>query len=348
MPRPENAKETRSLFSTLKQLLFSPSPPPAQAAQVIAGRRRRPPRDEAAARLSPQEINATFYGLILGVQSTLESKPNSFERRVLRELERMVAADMSHSSLVPRLPAVMPRVMSTLRDRDSSAAQLAAELGRDAVLVSEVIRLSNSALYRVGGEITSLERAVFTLGRTGIRQLVANAAFRPLINLNAGYFTRLSGTLLWEQSEKTAIACDWMARQEQADRFHAYLAAIVQNVGLTVGLQVLDRNFNGNDVPRSQQFRDRLIRQSRILTLKIARQWAFPPAVLDALETQIEAPDGGEPPLLDAMLYLSDKLAKLHILASLGRIGSATQPQLRAPWQRLAGHCTSSYERMSA
>jgi HD-like signal output (HDOD) protein len=334
------------LFSSLKQLLFSPSTPPAGAAQPAPGRRRRPVRDQATALLSPQEIDAAFYGLILGVQSALESKPNSFERRVLRELERMVASDISHSSLVPRLPSVIPRVMSSLRDQDSSAAQLAAELGRDAVLVSEVIRLSNSALYRVGAEITSLERGVFTLGRTGIRQLVANAAFKPLINLNAGYFTHLSGTLLWEQSEKTAIGCDWMARQEQADRFHAYLAAIVQNVGLTVGLQVLDRNFDGKEVPHSQQFRERLIRQSRILTLKIARQWAFPPAVLDALEAQIEAPGSGEPPLLDAILFLSDKLAKLHILACQGRISGASQ--LRVPWQRLTGHCTTGYERLSA
>lgn len=333
------------MFSALKQLLFSPSPQPARAAQPMPGRKRRAARDPATALLSAQEIDATFYGLILGVQSALESKPNSFERRVLRELERMVASDISHSSLVPRLPSVMPRVMSTLRDQDSSAAQLAAELGRDAVLVSEVIRLSNSALYRVGGEITSLERAVFTLGRTGIRQLVANAAFKPLINLNAGYFTRLSGTLLWEQSEKTAIGCDWMARQERADRFHAYLAAIVQNVGLTVGLQVLDRHFDGKEVPHSQQFRERLIRQSRILTLKIARQWAFPPAVLDALEAQIDIPDSGEPPLLDAILFLSDKLAKLQILVRQERISGAAQ--LRVPWRRLAGHCSTVCERLS-
>lgn len=339
------------MLSVLKQLFYSPAPAARAhgARPVAAGRGHRQAQDEAAAvRMSPADIDAAFYGLILGVTSTLDSRPNSFEVRVLRALGRLLGADISHASLVPRLPAVIPRIMNTLRDEASSAAQLAAELGRDAVLVSEVIRLSNSPLYRTGREIVSLERAVFTLGRTGIRQLVVNAAFKPLINLNAGYFTRLSGTLLWEQSEKTAIVCDGMAREEQADRFHAYLMAIVQNVGLTVGLQVLDRNFDGSEVPHSQQFRERLIRQSRLLSLKIARQWAFPGAVLDALEAQIDWGETAGSSKLDAMLYVADKFTKLHMLSAQGRIGGATAPLMDVPQQRLAAYCTACSERLSA
>jgi len=250
---------------------------------------------------------------------------------------------------VPRLPAVMPRVMSTLRDETSSAARLAAELGRDAVLVSEVIRLSNSPYYRTGGKITSLERAVFALGRTGIRQLVANAAFKPLINLNAGYFTRLSGTLLWEQSEKAAVVCDCMARGGKADRFHAYLAAIVHNVGMTVALQVLDRHFEGRDVPRSQQFRERLVRQSRVLSLKIARQWEFPQPVLDALQAQLESSGSAQLPSLAAILSLADTLARLHILSRQGRIsGRAALAKLDLPCSPLTARCAECYALLSA
>lgn len=341
----------QSLFSTLKQLLFSAPVPAEPARQMSPGRRgKRPVHVRAdAARLSPAEIDTAFYGLILGVQSALDTRPNKFESRVLRELDRLIVADISHSSLVPRLPAVIPRVMGTLRDQDSSSAQLAAELGRDAVLVSEVLRLSNSPYYRVGKEITSLEGAVFTLGRTGIRQLVINAAFKPLINLNAGYFTRLSGTLLWEQSEKTAVVCDCMAKEERVDRFHAYLMAVVQNVGLTVGLQVLDRNFDGKDVPRSQQFRERLIRQSRVLSAKIARQWAFPDEVVEALEAQIDSsPDIERLPALAAMLYFGDKLAKLHVLVSQGRIDGGALPRFRISRQRLTEYCSTCYQRLSA
>lgn len=341
------------MFSALKQFLF-PSPPPVEPAvreRAVAASRQRGGRaaGSAAARLSPADIDAAFYGMVLGVQSALDAGPNAFESRVTRELERLLAADISHSSLVPRLPAVIPRVMKTLRDESSSAAQLAADLGRDAVLVSEVIRLSNSPYYRTGNEITSLERAVFALGRTGIRQLVANAAFKPLINLNAGYFTRLSGTLLWEQSEKAAVACDCMARAERVDRFHAYLMAIVQNVGMTVALQVLDSNFKGSEVPRSQQFRERLVRQSRVLSLKIARQWEFPSPVLDALQAQIDVADGVRLSGLAAILHIADVVAKTHILSRCGRIADGEiLAEVDLPELRLKAHLTDCYRRFSA
>jgi HD-like signal output (HDOD) protein len=297
--------------------------------------------------LSPDHIDDTFHGLVLGVNSMLERRPNGFESRVLRELDRLLAADVSHSDLVPRLPSVIPRIMTTLRDEDSSAAQLATELGRDAVLVSEVIRISNSAFYRVSSEIASLERAVVTLGRTGIRQLVANAAFRPLLNLNTGHFTKVAGTLLWDHSEKAAILCDCMAKYEKIDRFHAYLMAIVQNVGLTVALQILDRLFDGSEAPHTHAFRDQLIRKSRRLTILIARQWDFPPEVVNALESQSDNAAIAQLPLPGAILCAGDRLAKLHMLADRGRIGADTPSVIDLPHPRLSRHYESCYRLLS-
>ncbi len=335
------------MLSALKNLFCSPP--------LASGRPERPsPRNDrrernrkpaaAPAGVSGKEIDTAFYGLILGVQSPIDSKLNAFEKRVLRELDQLLAADVSRSRQVPRLPAVMPRVMGTLRDRSSSAADLAAEIGRDAVLVSEVIRLANSPYYRVGQEIASLERAVFVLGQAGIRQLVTNVAFKPLINLNSGYFTRLSGTILWDQSEKTALVCDCIARREKNDRFSAYLTGIVQNVGFTIALQILDRNFDGRQAPRSELFHQRLIKRARQLSWVIAREWGFPPGVLEALRSQVDA---GHRESSDNMLYAGDKLSKLYILSARGRFeGEAERIIGRMPGGR-AEACRACYEMLS-
>jgi HD-like signal output (HDOD) protein len=310
----------RELLSTLKKLFSSSrvnndrvvrTPPQARDRH---GGKGKP--GAGLAGISPAEIDAAFYGLVLGVQSPIDSSLNGFEKKALRELDRLLTSDIAHSNLVPRLPAVIPRVMGVLRDASSSSADLASQLGRDAVLVSEVIRLANSPYFRVGKQIASLERAVFVLGRVGVRQLVANAAFKPLINLTSGHFTKLSGTTLWDQSEKTAIACDCMAKAQRVDRFNAYLMAIVANVGFTVALQILDRNFDGSEAPHSKLFHERLINRSRELSWIIARQWGFPAVVLEALESQI---DTKQRQMLASMLYAGDKLSKVHILSSRGR-----------------------------
>ncbi len=306
------------MLSALKNL-FSPQPVQSERAAVapqgrIPGQKRAKP-DNGPVSISPEDIDAAFYGLILGVQSPIDSRLNPFEKNVLRQLDQLLASDISCSGLVPRLPAVIPQVMGTLRDQSSSSADLASQIGRDAVLVSEVIRLANSPYYRVHQKITTLERAVFSLGRVGVRQLIANAAFKPLINLNSGHFTKLSGTTLWNQSEKTAIACDCMAKQEKVDRFAAYLMAIVQNVGLTVALQILDRNFDGVHAPRSEEFHDRLFKRSRELSLLIATEWEFPESVLEAIDSQINAKHGQA---LGKILYVGDKFSKMHILSAQG------------------------------
>jgi len=338
------------MFSSLKRLFFAsqrPAPPPARPRPTSVHEKPGAALPDAPGiSLSPAQIDAAFYGLVLGVNSMLDREPNGFETRALRDLDRLLAADVTHSDLVPRLPAVIPRVMTALRDEDSSAADLAAELGRDAVLVSEVLRLSNSALYRAGKEITSLERAVFTLGRTGIRQLVANAALKPLLNPKSGHFSQLSGTLLWEQSEKAAVACDYLAKAEHVDRFHAYLTAIVQNVGFAVALQVLDRRFDGSEAPHSQRFREQWVKRSRRLAVLIADEWEFPPAVLDVLKGRSEERQPNQESMLDTVVHTGDLLAKAHLLSRRGRIDCKPTPAIELPAPRLARHIARCCERL--
>lgn len=340
------------MLANLKRLLFA-APAADRHQDVSAGLPARDARQTSGQPQSggipwaPAQIDAAFYGLVLGVNSMVDGKLNGFESGVLRGLDQLLNSDVAHSELVPRLPAVIPRVLTVLRDDDSSAADLALELGRDAVLVSEVIRLSNSPYYRVSQEITSLERAVFILGRTGVRQLVAHAAFRPLLNLNTGHFSRLAGTLLWDQSERAAIASDCMAKNVHVDRFQAYLGAIVQNVGFTVSLQVLDKRFDGREAPNSQRFRREWVERARRLSLVIARQWNFPAPVLDALEAQADSRDLARLSTHDAILRAADRLAKVHMLASRGRMDVGAAPDIGLPHPRLSAHYADCYRLLS-
>jgi len=338
------------VLSTLKRILLPKRADkrPVSGVPVLSGRKATPLKvaKNSATNLT-EELDTAFYGYILGVQSVMDCKLNGFEKRALHKLRQLLNEDIAHSSLVPRLPSVMPRIMNIMRDDTSSTANLAAEIGRDPVLVSEVIRLANSPYYRVSQETTSLERAIFRLGRNGVRQLVTNAALKPLLNLKSGHFTNLSGTVLWQQSEKTAIACDYLARREKADRFHAYLAGIVQNVGVTVALKVLDSTFDGNDAPRSGYFREQFINASRKLSCIIAGQWGFPTPVLSALETQVHSASTEKMSTLDSLLYVGDKLAKMYVLSSLGRWERDIDRIVYPKKSGLTYDCTACYSALS-
>ena len=326
------------VFSTLKNLLSlsQPESVPARGdSSGISQDSRTWNSGTAAAGLSPEEIDAAFCGFLLGVRSPIDSDLNPFEKKMLRELDQLVTSNISDCRLLPALPAMIPEIMSGPRDQSSSSTDLLSSLGRDARIVSEIIQLANSPYFRDAQAITSLQSAVSVLGRVGVRQLAINAAFKPLINLHSGHFTKLSGTMLWQQSEKAAIACDCMARKEKTDRFKAYLMAIVSNVGFTVALKLLDRNFEGSLVPRSKLFHKQFIRRSTELSWLIAREWTLPGVVLEALESQIDA---RPQQALGSILYAGDKLSKLQLLATCGRF-NGDMHQLNP---RLQEHLTDS------
>ena len=295
------------------------------------------------------DIELAFSGCILGASSVTEHGPNAFERRALRELERLTASRDDLAGQVPRLPAIIPRVMQALRDDDSSAAGLAREIGRDSVLIGEVIRLANSPFYRTGKQVDSLEGAIVRVGRTGIRQLVSRAVFKPLLNLESGHFTRLSSPALWEQAKKTAVAADCLAKREGGDRFHAYLAGIVHNVGFSVAMTTLDRIWDGTNVPRSPEFRSRLSRHARQLTTRITRGWDFPESVVTAMASYAGI-DGDKQrgSGLANILYAADKLAKIHTLSSRGLLGGEERRRIQCRLQgRLTDSCAACYESLA-
>ena len=93
------------MLSALRNLFSSP---PVNRERVSRTPAERVPHNKGVkpnrklVDVSPRKIDAAFYGLILGVQSPIHSKLNAFEKRVLHELDQLLASDISHCDLVPR------------------------------------------------------------------------------------------------------------------------------------------------------------------------------------------------------------------------------------------------------
>lgn len=73
---------------------------------------------------------------------------------------------------LPAAPRQYLALTALLRDPDSTAAQIADVVGQDPTVAARVLRLSNSAYYSGGREITDLRTAVTRLGHNALRQLV--------------------------------------------------------------------------------------------------------------------------------------------------------------------------------
>jgi HD-like signal output (HDOD) protein len=254
------------------------------------------------------EIDAAYYRWLTGPAAF--NAPAEMETRILDEVQALAGRPADAAGLVPRVPEVIPQLLRSLNDEDSSAAELSRLVAQDVVLTAEVIREANSAYYRPMSAVKTIEAAIMMLGQNGLRMLLARVGFRPVIKMQSDGFSRRVAPQIWSQSEKCALAASLMAPGLTAGVFEAYLAGLMQNVGLVVAFRLADRVCENGKVPVSGEFGVSLLAHSRQLSAEIAKHWEFPHDVADAIA---QASDPGESSLALA-LSQGDRIAKLRLL----------------------------------
>ncbi|MGA7799513.1 MAG: HDOD domain-containing protein [Gammaproteobacteria bacterium] len=289
------------------------------------------------------DVDGIYYGWLLGVRSPTDGPMSPLEQGLLEGLDRAAASALSDSTLVPRVPTVIPRLLKSLRDDDMSGAQLAGQIARDPGLVADIVRIANSPYYRTATAIRSLEHAVTVLGRNGLRQLIAAAALKPIINLQVGHFAHLAAPKVWAHSQLCATVCSCLGRAERLDAFEPYLAGVLHNVGLVVALRVMDQQYDSSDAPRSATFHRAFASRARLLSHRILLTWELPAAVTEALGDQVAA---RSTPMtrLGAVLFAGDQVSKLRMLVDNG----LAEDRLDRLTCRLAGRLTDSCSRCYA
>lgn len=285
----------------------SPAPAPLVPSETV----EPAPAPASAATPAPLHVAAIdrhFYRLLAGTPA--DGAGAALEKTILDEMARLVRDPYSAAGLVPRVPAVIPQLLGSLRDETLSGADLARQVAQDVVLVAEVIREANSPYYRPAQPVKTIEGAVMLLGQNGLRMLLARVAFRPVIGLQSGRYARQAAPLVWTQSEQCALAASTLAAGMNANPFDAYLAGLMHNIGLIVAFRLIDQITPATapaGLPDGPAFCAALFAQARALSAVIASEWNFPDTVAGAIATPRATP-------LGLALNLGDRVAKLRLL----------------------------------
>ncbi|MGO4476893.1 HDOD domain-containing protein [Massilia sp. 2TAF26] len=238
---------------------------------------------------------------------------------VLAELDRLLDSPDHAADLVPRVPEVIPQLLRSLRDEAASSAELARQVARDPSLVAELIREANSPYYRSSGQVRTIDAALLVLGRNGLRMLLARAAFRPLIGTQNGRHSRQAAARIWSHTEKCALAASLLAPGLGADPFEAYLAGLMDDLGLIVALRLFDGMLDTDALPQDPAFVAALLARTRTLAARIALQWELPPPIAAAiLGAAGSGPSAAQP--LSVSLGRAENLALLRLLLDDGML----------------------------
>lgn len=121
---------------------------------------------------------------------------------------------------LPAAPRQYLALTRLLRDPETSAARVVEVVAQDPALAAKVLRLTNSAYYSGGREISDLRTAVTRLGQNALRQLVlanevfsagANSADADAVRDRALRISQLAGQLLAGPSAELAATAGLLA-----------------------------------------------------------------------------------------------------------------------------------------
>ncbi|HEY8099377.1 MAG TPA: HDOD domain-containing protein [Burkholderiaceae bacterium] len=265
------------------------------------------------------DVSANYHNwLFANDNSDLDA--SQVEKEILDSLERIVKSNQSGANLVRRMPGLVPQLLQSLRSENFSVGDLSRKISNDVVLVAAILRLANSSYYNPLQPITSIEHSVMVLGQNGLRQLITSVAFKPIIDMNSGDFTKLVAPRIWDQSARCAIANRMLAADEAVDPFEAFLAGLIQNVGLIVSLRIMDQISNGKGPIGSETFCTYLFRHARFLSCSIGKEWKFPDSVITAIEEQGKVFDTAKMSPIGRILSLGDYLSKVKVLVENDRL----------------------------
>lgn len=227
----------------------------------------------------------------------------------------------------PRRPNLLPQLMRAVADEEVSRRQLAALISRDPSLVGGLLKMANSAYYRVTNKpVESIERAVVILGSDGLRSLIAAAVMQPIFHAaNAGGFPRFP-ELVWEHALRSAhAAIPHAALVERADPFSAELLSLITGLAEIVVFRATMDHY-ATEWPRAQP--DPLViatlldSQTASVAWQIGADWELSELMLGALEEQMVASEPTTP--LGRSLRFGRRAGALAVLHTNSLIDDAT------------------------
>jgi HD-like signal output (HDOD) protein len=264
-------------------------------------------------------LATSFNDYLLGEQKfqNIET-PNKLELSIISNLESMLQGEIPDSA-VPRLPEVAMALLQELTDVNISSETLMSYINRDPALASEVLSMSNSALFRgnTEGKIINLEKALVLLGLNNLKIIVSSALMKRLLVISPVYF-RMFGQQLWQHSLDCGQACRSLAKQYgECDTHNAYLVGLMHDVGKLAIFGLLTKALGQHldYQPRGSVFSSIVRDNSLALSVKIAQKWNLPDYLLTALQEQLNTDAWQNASIYGFILYQANILSEFKAVA---------------------------------
>jgi HD-like signal output (HDOD) protein len=213
-------------------------------------------------------------------------------------IKQRIESVISNIDQLPAIPEVASKVMNMVNDPDISFKKIAEEISRDQSMTTNILKLCNSAYFSKGKEITSIDRAIVTLGLKEVKDIVIVIAAKPVLDKPVIGYDLAKGDL-WLQGLVVATISKNIAlmkkRKDLADV--VFTGGLIHNVGKVVLALYVQNTFKeilelveSKNIPFSNAEREIMGFDHQEVGEKVLDKWKFPP-VLKAIVRHYKNPD---------------------------------------------------------
>jgi len=205
----------------------------------------------------------------------------------LKALQALLASQFT----LPSIPKVVALLLSELDRDEPDLKKITQLISTDPALTTRLLRLSNSAAFKLSGKINSVSESLAILGLGHVRIMAAEAAtgtsFKAVPGINLQQFWGYSLDVA-----KVSRSLAGVVRQNQQAAFTCGLIHAVGELAMHIGMPEevaeLDREVPPLDLRRAKAERKQFGFCYAQVGAGYARQWHFPEPIVDALEHQYE------------------------------------------------------------
>jgi HD-like signal output (HDOD) protein len=338
-------------------LLLRPRMRPQPVAATTPGSAPAPRVPEASPPENPQAVDAIAaqlhqlgFGLAPGAPASAPAHV-----AVAGAVRGLLRAPVLKSEYAPRRPLLLPKLVQAVNDPEVSGRELSVLIAQDPALTGTLLRIANSALYRIDSQpVESIDRAVALLGTTGLRSVIATALLQPVFKTSSMQFKRFPD-ITWEHTQFAGSAAEAHAAiVTDADPFAAQLLALLLGLGTILTFRAaLDEYARSGVAPDAGTVAALINENEALVARRTAQDWGLSERILSALEEQSRTtPQPAASPLGQslrfgrycgavALLYgkrLLDEPAAISALRSGGFGG----PACERIWARLTKHMANA------
>ena len=224
---------------------------------------------------------------------------------------------LNYPRALPAMPRAVSDLLAEMNKEDPNPRRVGDLISSDPALTTRVLRLSNSAFFRVSRKIGSTDEAVALLGLTHVRSLVMAAAlgssFKNVPGIDLKQFWRYS-----LRSAEIARSLASLLRQSEGNAFTAGLihgiGILIMHIAMPDEIGPVDMGTPPLDLQRASAEMAAFGYSYAEVGAGMVEKWQFPPEMVSALANQVSPFEGEAYDPLAGLLHLASWRARAEEL----------------------------------